>query len=143
MPKRRLKPISGLIPIAAANPENSITKGELATAFGCDPSQISRDASTLWGDRTRHRRLSRRQAFTLYAVACFRLKRYELDGADLVRADEILAFASSSEEIIQSTIAAVGGSDGDFEQRLEGIFAARAVRRFEPITFEIPSIQIS
>lgn len=143
MPKRRLKPISGLTPLVSANPENSITKGELAAAFGCDPSQISRDASTLWGDRTRHRRLSRRQAFTLYAVACFRLKRYELDGADLVRADEILAFASSSEEIIQSTIAAVGGSDADFEQRLQGIFAARAVRRFEPITFDIPSVQIS
>ena len=55
----------------------------------------------------------------------------------------LVDFASSSEEIIQSTIAAVGSSDADFEQRLQGIFAARAVRRFEPITFDIPSVQIS
>ena len=127
---RRAAPAIAGLPLPQGEPAPSLTKQEVARLLGCPMNQIVRDSASLWGDRTKHQRLSEGHAWMLYCVACYRAKRYQVDGVGAVRREEILRFANSPEPVIIAMVEAVGGSRADFEQRLRATLSQREVSRF-------------
>lgn len=144
MPNRKERAITGLSsPLREPTP--TFTKADVAEMLGCPPIQISRDCAALWGSEMARQPLTKKQAWTLYAVACYRAKRYELDGACFVRKPEILRFLETPKEVILGVIEAMGGSQNDFDLRVAKLLASRQLSRHqrgvsEPLEIEAEKV---
>lgn len=129
------EPISGLPPIAHCPVFEELehfelfSKQDIAAAFGTEHWQISRDAQLLWGNDTDYQPLSRSQAWMLYCVACYRRFTYFVLKKSRIRSQEILKFASRPEVQILKLIESVGGSQQDFDARIEQIILKRRIKK--------------
>lgn len=144
MVARKERAIQGLS-TPLRDPTPTFTKLDVAEMLGCPPIQISRDCAALWGSDVARSPLDKKQAWTLYAVACYRAKRYELDGARLIRRTEILRFLAAPKEVILGVIEAMGGSQQDFDLRVAKLLATRQVSRHqrgvsEPLDIEAQKV---
>lgn len=127
---RRVAPAIAGLPLPQGEPAESLTKAEVAQLLGCPLNQVTRDSAVLWGEDTKYQRLSEGHAWMLYCVACYRAKRYQVDGVGAIRRSEILRFASAPESVILALVEAVGGSRADFDKRIRATLSQRDVSRF-------------